>query len=48
MMEITLGEAKQQVTGPASAFIPAGMSRSARPIKGAGCLIITGKSGKYE
>ncbi len=47
-MEITLGEEKHQVTGPASVFIPAGMSHSARPLKGTGYLIMTEKTGKYK
>lgn len=47
-MEITLEEEKHQVTGPASVFIPAGMKHAVRPLRGAGYLIVTVKSGKYE
>ena len=47
-MEITSGEEKHPVTGPASGFIPAGMNHSTRPLKVAGYLFMTEKSGKYE
>lgn len=46
-MEITLGEEKHLVTGPASVFIPEGMSHAVRPLKGTGYLVMTEKSGKY-
>jgi hypothetical protein len=47
-MEITLGEEKHQVTGPASVFNPVGMNHFVRPLKGTRYFIVTEKSGKYE
>jgi 2-isopropylmalate synthase len=47
-VEIILEEEKHQITGPASVFIPAGMTHAVRPVKGTGYLVMVIKSGKYE
>ena len=47
-VEVTLAEEKHQVTGPASVFVPAGMTHAVRPLKGTGYLVMVTKTGKYE
>ena len=47
-VEITLEDEKHQLTGPASVFIPAGMTHAVRPLRGSGYLVMVGRSGKYE
>jgi mannose-6-phosphate isomerase-like protein (cupin superfamily) len=46
-MEIMLEDKKYEVTGPASVFIPVGVTHAVRPLKGKGYLIVIVRSGDY-
>ena len=45
--EISLGDEKHLVNGPASVFVPAGVLHNLRPVKGSGHLVIVMKSKEY-
>ena len=47
-VEVLLGDEKREVTGPASIFIPPGMSHSIRPLRGKGFMVIILRQGHYE
>jgi len=47
-VEVLLGEEKHEVTGPASIFIPPGLRRSIRPLRGKGPMIIILRRGNYK
>ena len=46
--EITLEDERHEVTGPATVFIPAGMTHSLHPLRGSGYIMTLVRTGKYE
>jgi len=46
--EVTLEDERHEVTGPASIFIPAGMTHTIRPLRGSGYIAIVMRAGEYE
>lgn len=47
-VEVLLDEEKNEVTGPASIFIPPGVMHSIRPLRGKGYMIIILRRGNYK
>ena len=47
-IEIVLDGEGQEVSGPASIFIPAGMMHAYRPLKGSGYVLVIDRSGEYK
>lgn len=46
-LEITLGDEKHLVGGPATVFVPAGVIHNLRPVKGSGYFVVVMKSKEY-
>ena len=47
-IELTLDDERHELSGPASAFIPAGMMHTWRPLRGSGYLLVINKSGEFK